>query len=202
MSVTQSHLQEGITLQTDEDIIDPADVKDYNEVEEEESEPIGDEIIDKPDGLIRIGLINIRGIPETNEDPKNEHTKAMIDACGFDHTGLTEINKQWRAVDQDHRWHERTRKWWRNSKSVVTYNEKDIFNNVFQPGGTINLTKDDLTHRVHKSGADSLLGRWSWTSYRGCNGIVTTVITGYRPCRNNNNNNTKITSFYLLLVPH
>ena len=158
--------------------------------ENEGSEYIGNDVLYKDEDVIRIGLINIRGVPESNQDPKNKHIKATIEITRFDHTGLTEINKQWNCVHTDHRWFNRIKQWWQHKKSIVSYNTKDINSDAYQPGGTISLTVGELTSRVYKTGKDKLLGRWSWTSYRGCRGIITTIITGYRPCRNMTGNNT------------
>ena len=152
--------------------------------DDNDSEYIGDDAMFKDDYVIRIGLINIRGIPEKNENAKNEHTKAMFNAARFDHVGMTEINRQWKYVNPDHQWHNRIKSWWQHKKSVTSWNKKDINKETFQPGGTISLCKDDLTSRIYRSGADDLLGRWTWVSYRGSNGMISTVVTGYRPCRN------------------
>ena len=192
MNPQSSHATEGDVQRNDKDSSNPPESSGASNTNpnKDDSEYIGDDVMFKDEGVIRIGLINIRGIPEKNENPKNEHTKAMIDATTFDHTGLTEINRQWSQLDYNHCWYNRIKSWWQNKKSSISYNNKDINNEAFQPGGTISLAKEDLTCRVFKSGQDQLLGRWSWISYRGCNNIVTTVITGYRPCRNMDGNNT------------
>ena len=102
-----------------------------------ESEAFGDEIIYKQDDMMRIGFLNINGIPQSNDDIKNINTKAAIDICDLDHVGFAEVNHQWAAIDIDHQWQERIKPWWEHSKSIEAYNHKDIHNNPFQPGGVI-----------------------------------------------------------------
>jgi hypothetical protein len=187
-----SHSEGRNVLTDDENINYSPDSPDSHTIKlnKDESEYIGNDISYKNEDVIRVGLINIRGIPKDNDNPKNNHTRTMIDAAQFDHTGITEVNRQWTAIRPDHQWHQRTKGWWQCSKSVISNNRKDVNHDDFQPGGTISLTTGDLTHRIVNSGQDPLLGRWSWTSYRGCNSIVTTIITGYRPCRNMGGSNT------------
>ena len=146
MSTDSSLTEERDILSVDENDKNPPDSngEEIASHVNEESENIGDEIMYKDEDVIRIGLINIRGIPESNEAAKNEHTKSMINVTRFDHVGLTEINKQWNYIQHDHRWHSRIKHWWQHSKSVISYNNKDINNDVFQPGGTISLAKESL----------------------------------------------------------
>ena len=44
--------------------------------------------------------------------------------------------------------------------------------------------------KVIDSGKDINMGRWSWITLQGKNGICTTIISGYRPCRNTSTPNT------------
>ena len=168
MSSLESRMKGGDAQHHDEEINNPPDSNSSSNANNlnKESEYVGDDAMYKDEGVIRIGLINIRGLPENNEHSKNEHTKAMIQAARFDHLGINEINKQWSAVPIDHRWHNRVKGRWQNKKSVISYNRKDINNDLYQPGGTISLAIDDLTCRAHKSGVDEFLGRWTWISYK------------------------------------
>ena len=154
------------------------------------AEAQGDHIKLKQSTTIRIGLININGVTQTNSNPKNQHIKSTIDLYAFDHVALIETNCNWTHMEEEHRWHERTKTWWKKSKSVVAHNITDISTTVKQPGGVIGLTTSQATSCVIDSGIDPKLGRWSWTTLKGKNNVRTTIITGYRPCRNMKDENS------------
>ena len=56
------------------------------------SEYAGDRIDEKKEGIIRIGVVNINGIPKTTAHPKNINIYENITTCNFDIMGLTEVN--------------------------------------------------------------------------------------------------------------
>ena len=98
--------------------------------------------------------------------------------------GISETNRCWKHIPDNHRWEERTKGWWESSKSCISYNYKDCNTSSYQPGGNILLSIGKATHRIIKQGVDETgLGRWSWTRYRGKRNITLRVICAYRPCR-------------------
>ena len=93
-------------------------------------------------------------------------------------------------MDEKDRWHERTRAMWKKSKSVRAHNVTDITKEIKQPGGVISFTKGSSVSSVTTWGKDEKLGRWAWTTLKGKNNILTTIITGYRPCKNLKDDNS------------
>ena len=160
---------------------------------EHESEYKGDRMKTTKQNVVRIGFLNIRGIPRFNEHHKNTDIREVTKLCQFDHIGFSEVNCQWSRIPNTHKWRQRTKDWWEYSKSVVSFNRKDHNVSPYQPGGTISLTLKEAVHRIYKSGQDDLLGRWTWTTFRGKRGVITTVITGYRPCKNKKGDNSTYT---------
>ena len=142
----------------------------------------------KDSDVLRIGYLNVNGLPTFNNHPKNDALYRSMTNKKFDIVGFSEVNCNWSAIRQNNRWRERTRGWWETSHTSIGYNMNDCIRTTFQPGGTLLQSIDRAAHRVIKSGNDgSRLGRWSWTRFRGRHDITTTVICAYRPCRPSNN---------------
>ena len=144
----------------------------------------GDKLSDKPEGLMRLGFINIHGLPPTKDHPKNRNIYDTIENCELDITGMAEVNKCWFKLPHRDSWKARTLGWWQTSKTNIAYNTRDISSVAFQPGGVLQHTKDKLTHRIIDSGIDNTkLGRWTWQRFRGRANNTVTIITAYRPCK-------------------
>ena len=134
--------------------------------------------------ILRIGFININGIPNFNDHSKNDHLFQSIVGLQMDVMGLAEVNRDWSKISTNHGWRSRTRGWWEASKLVISYNRNDCNMTDSQPGGTILCSINKLAHRARESGVDETgLGRWGWTRYRGKRGITTVIISAYRPCK-------------------
>ncbi len=143
----------------------------------------GDKLINKEDDELRIAFININGIPATNDEPKNHRLFEAITESQIDIIGMTEINKCWHRVDEEHKWHNRTRGWWESSNSTIGYNTKDSASGVFQPGGTLITSINKPAHRIIETGKDPTgLGRWTWQRFRGKQNITLRIVSAYRPC--------------------
>ena len=133
---------------------------------------------------LRIGFININGIPANNAQVKNELIRNAINKNKFDITAMTEINRYWFKIASHHRWRQRTNTWWEAAHHAEAFNSQDIATSAFQPGGTLITSINKIAHKVTDSGFDdSGLGRWSWTKYKGkCNSTLR-VVALYRCCK-------------------
>ncbi len=133
---------------------------------------------------LRIGFININGIPSFNSHAKNNETYQAMLKNKMDVMGFAEINKNWDKIEENHQWRQRTRHWWEAAKTSMSFNSNDCSSSDFQPGGTIVTAINRAAHRVRKVGRDkSGLGRWSWLRFRGKNNITMVIISAYRPCK-------------------
>ena len=148
------------------------------------AEAQGDRIGIKHKKIFRIGFANINGVTHTARNPKNSNIKTVINSYSFDNFGLAETNCNWTFMDAEDKWLERVRTWWKKSKSVIAHNTQDISREIKQPGGALNMTIGKATSSVVASGKDSRMGRWAWVTLKGKQHIQTTIITGYRPCKN------------------
>ena len=160
----------------------------------------GSPLIDKKQGTIRVGFININSLPKLGGAAKYDAIKCSIQASEVDFLGIAEPNKCWHLLEPEHTWREVSKTWWRDSNSVVAYNCFDIgANKIYQPGGSITTAINQMAHKVIASGVDeTLLGRWSWLTIRGKNNILTTIYTMYRPCKSTSSENTTYSQQQLL----
>ncbi len=72
-----------------------------------------------------------------------------------------------------------------STKTVLGFNRNDATGNWQQWGGTGIVTTLDACAYVMDSGWDkSKLGRWCWKCYHGRDGIMTRIVSFYRPCCN------------------
>ena len=126
-------------------------------------EAYGDVIGLRRENVLRIGHININGLPESKDDEKNLRFKQAIDDHSMDIIGLSETNRCWHLLEQDHRWRERSKGWWETMQASIAYNIRDgELATPFQPGGTMILSLNESAHRIIASGRDETgLGRWS-----------------------------------------
>jgi hypothetical protein len=137
-----------------------------------------------PEGQIRISFVNIYGIPNNADHPKNNQIRESINKLGSSITGLAETNIHWNKVRGKDRWEERTRGWWENNdRHIMGNNNLESPQYTHQPGGVMTTIRDKSMFRVIKQGVDpSRMGRWCWSLLSGKRGVTTRIITAYRPC--------------------
>ena len=144
----------------------------------------GEAITSKRQNTLRVGFLNINGLPDNKEHPKNLMIYEAITSNEIDAIGLAETNKCWHALNANHSWKSRTTGWWQASKTTFAYNTTDCHNKAFQPGGVLQLTNEKATNRIIDSSIDKRkLGRWSWQRFRGKSNKTAAIITAYRPCK-------------------
>lgn len=136
------------------------------------------------DTTLRVGFININGIPQQNTHLKNKQIFNAVQDSEIDILGMTESNVNWNKMQSAHRWNTRINNWWECNTSIMAFNTTDLQLKKFQPGGTIMTSIGKAAHRVIKQGKDpSNLGRWCWSLYRGKHDVKLRIITLYRPCQ-------------------
>ena len=65
-----------------------------------------DKLSHKIDKVLRIGFININGIPAKSDNPKNKMIFEAIRKYEIDITGMVETNIQWNKVRMKDQWRE------------------------------------------------------------------------------------------------
>ena len=93
---------------------------------------------------------------------------------------LTQVNKDWRAVQQDNTIWNRTIGWRNEQRVQVSYHATRPFTSESKVGRTAMVAFDDLVFSISVQDSDSRgLVRWSFISITGKNKVVTTSITCY-----------------------
>ena len=106
------------------------------------------DITSKRKNTLRIGFLNINGIPTKNDHPKNISLYEAIKSHEMDVIGLAETNKCWHTLDTRDSWKSRTTGWWQASKATFAYITTDCHSKKFQPGGTLQITNGRTTNRI------------------------------------------------------
>ena len=123
---------------------------------------------------------------------KDEQIRQFLDKWDVDVYGMTEPNVNWSKVRKKDNFWERSESWFEARKLAVGYNiNRGRLATKAQYGGTITMSRNDISHRGIKSGYDtSGLGRWSWLAFRGKKKSITRVITAYCAVNNATGPNT------------
>jgi hypothetical protein len=129
----------------------------------------------------RIVFWNCGGFPISNTEGKNRMIREWINEQEVDVMGFSECNIHWPSLPCGQRLQERTFGWFPTIHISVGYLEPWTPSTPTQIGGTSLWSINRGAHRVIKSGQDRhKLGRWCWTTYRGKNGAILRIISGYR----------------------
>ena len=65
--------------------------------------------ISKTDNILRIGFLNINGLPTFKSHHKHNLLHAAVQDHNMDIIGMTEVNENWAMVEHANRWQDRTR---------------------------------------------------------------------------------------------
>ena len=145
----------------------------------------GDTMRQKLPNTLRVVVQNISGFPLHNGHIKNRQILSFINSNTVDVCALTETNVCWHLLPVHERLHERTIGWWETLHISQGYNRNSRVGAAYQKGGVTIFSINTAANRVIQSGQDTTgLGRWTWTRYRGRNGVVLRVISAYRPVLN------------------
>ena len=148
----------------------------------------GDHLGEKDSDDIRIVSQNINCLGvSTFNNPKQERALNWIIRHEVDIIGWQEIGIAFHMLPHSKRLAERLKdpRW--TKQRISSTNNKHEKVDSFQYGGTATATFDEAAHRVHSTGGDATgLGRWSWITFNGKNGVRTRVISAYVPCKSSN----------------
>ena len=150
----------------------------------------GDLLKRKREDHIRILLVNVNSIgfisdQRSLESLKMEKLKRLIIKESVDYAALTETNKNWSAVPQEHSIWNGTQGWRQHRRAQVSWNKTIRSTEERLIGGTASLAFDDLVFRISQQSNDIRnLGRWSIVTIKGKNNLTTSVITCYCPVKN------------------
>jgi hypothetical protein len=124
---------------------------------------------------IRLGCINIDNLATYLNDDKHAALFTAINNYGIDITLMQELGIDWSANPRDDGWQARVSESLETSqtKSYMGYNKQSITKDARQWGGTGILSYGKIAHFAMGAGQDKAkLGRWTWTRYRGKDGVA------------------------------
>ena len=143
----------------------------------------GNKYVAKQEDQWRVLMMNINTIPSSKNMVKLDQWRKI--AVESDINIIVETNKDQRKLHEDDKTENLIKGWWQKpsvrDEYLVEQNQK--FNDLTarQQGGVSMITNDDFLGHVCKSGGDERkLGRWRWTTVRGQQGRMTTIIGTYR----------------------
>lgn len=133
-----------------------------------------------PPGVTRFGFLNVSGLPTEPRSPQYQDLFKFIPSKGFSFLGVQEVNLNLSKCTASGSWSRRTAKYSGFSHASVNIHSSSEDQVLY--GGTACFVEPKLQIRLGVHGSDpSGLGRWSWITLLGRQGIRTRVITGYRP---------------------
>ena len=139
---------------------------------------VGDEIVKKKSGDIRVVSGNINGFQLAKGKGKLDQTLQEVTNLEIDHIGFSEINSDTTSIEVNDLIHSSIKKSFKTSafKASSTSLRAKAF---YKPGGTMSLVHNDLVGRVLDRGGDDM-GRWTFIRYAGKNDKFLTIVTVYQ----------------------
>ena len=126
----------------------------------------GNKIGRKQPGMARVMFQNPAGLGVGNNSNKSHELREFIMDNDVDAIGMGETNVHWGKVSGSNSIWNRVRPWFENSRVAAAYNVRDRFAQRAQRGGSAQITKGRLSHRVLETGRDPRgLGRWVWQRF-------------------------------------
>ena len=135
----------------------------------------GDLLKRKRKKTTRILIHNTGGIgfisgQRSRETLKMERLKRLVINYNVDLVCLSEVNKDWRSVQQEHTIWNGTSSWCENRRVQVSYNSTKPSRGTHLVGGTAMIAFNVVVFHICQQGADKRkLGRWSFVTINGKN---------------------------------
>ena len=130
----------------------------------------------------RIFFNNPSGLKLTSDQLSVQYSLSMLNTLGTGAVCLAETNLNWKHPRVHNQLKESLKKTWRHSASVTSHITEDIMGEN-QPGSTLTIVTNNWTSRIIERGSDPYgLGRWTYITLRGKNGLKILLVTAYRVC--------------------
>lgn len=111
-----------------------------------------------------------------------QYSFSQLSNLGVGAICLAETNLNWKHPRVLKHLKDTTKKIWQHSSSITSHIPEDNISEN-QPGGTMTLLTNNWTSRIIERGVDPFgLGRWTYMTLRGKNGIKILIVTAYRVC--------------------
>jgi len=138
-----------------------------------------------PPGAIHIVLQNANGIANNKQGAvKLDCLHLFMEEQEIDIMAMMELNTAWDCLDYRNRLPAKTCRLWEANLWSVVHNKQDKYGDDFQPGGTMIVVLNTLSHRTTTPGDDVTgLRQWSWVRLRGKEDHFLQVVLLYCPCK-------------------
>ena len=93
---------------------------------------------------------------QSRDTLKSEKLRGIYNAYKIDLAGLTEVNKDWRQIDQKNKIWNATASWSENRRVQVENNTTKPSEAELQVGGTTIMAFDDFVFRIMNQGSDTI----------------------------------------------
>ena len=141
----------------------------------------------KAANTVRLAVWNVNTFPLHRQSDKFKDMVQHLLQHQYDIIAINETNKNWRHISHEQRPWRTLSGVWQSSHLNFNCNTLDMTSDKCQPGGTGIISTGTNAHRIMGHGKDTTgLGRWSWTKYRGKEGLSFVVVSAYRPVANTN----------------
>jgi hypothetical protein len=135
----------------------------------------------------RITIGNINSFPTEyngNNKYKLDVFKELLVGNNSDIIMISEHNRNLQNMRKNETPQQMIKNWWPRTITRMSY-LKLTSQAVFEPGGTMIITNSrSSSHTCQNGEYQYLLGRWNYILLRGKNGHYTTIISIYRPSKN------------------
>lgn len=130
----------------------------------------------------RLFFNNPNGLKLSSDPLSVQYSLSLLSSLGVGAISLAETNLNWNHPRIVSRLKSTIKKEWKHSALVTSHIIEDITSEI-QPGGTLTVVTNNWTSRIIDRGADPYgLGRWTYVTMRGKDGIKITLVTAYRIC--------------------
>jgi hypothetical protein len=114
----------------------------------------GDTLNKKPENSFRIAFRNIKSLPTSANNNRNEKLVEDINKGEFDIFGAAEVNICWKNMHDKDRLRERFRGCFEAAHYIASYNQDKNCHEKRQFGGTTIISTNKACHRIISSGVD------------------------------------------------
>ena len=138
------------------------------------------------DWRLLFGNINTMGnYDNKHNDMKWDQTKYIIDESLPDILGISEHNRVVSRMSRKNRPQEVFGKWQPRTVCRFAWMRNETNTTTYEVGGTGIITSGKgSTHTIQNGEDEHGMGRWNWISLQGKNNRITTIISIYRPGKN------------------
>lgn len=138
----------------------------------------------KESGTTRVYFINVNGIQFGAEGGDMNDICRQMQESNIDVIGAAEIHLDTTLPHVNTTMNRCVRKVLGRQSKLLMSSSRRSYGTPHKPGGTLLLSQGSILGRWKDGGKDDM-GRWTYSSYRGSQGRLITIISAYQVCKDN-----------------